>query len=109
MQVDQKPWLSSYPEPVSKSVETPEQPLPYFLEKSAKEFPDREAVHFMGKRITYRQLLDEVYRMARALKSIGVQRGERVSIMMPNSPQSVIAYYAVLMIGGIVVNTNPMY
>ncbi|GGA41444.1 long-chain-fatty-acid--CoA ligase [Kroppenstedtia guangzhouensis] len=109
MTVKERLWYKDYPEAVPQSLEYPDQPLPNFLKKSAEEYPEREAIYFMGKRITYRELMDDVHRMARALKELGVKKGERVSIMLANSPQAVISYYAVLMIGGVVVQTNPMY
>ncbi|SDX57221.1 long-chain acyl-CoA synthetase [Marininema mesophilum] len=105
----EKAWLRNYPKETKANLEYPEQPLTAFLEKAAADFPNREAIHFMGKRIRYRELLSDVYRMAHALKEIGVQKGERVSIMLANCPQAVISYYAVLLLGGVVVQTNPMY
>ncbi|PTX59317.1 long-chain acyl-CoA synthetase [Melghirimyces profundicolus] len=109
MTVKEKVWKRFYPDEIPQTLEYPDKPLPHFLEEAAKDYPDREAVHFMGKRLSYRQLLKDVYRLARALKKRGVRRGDRVSLMLANSPQSVISYYAVLMIGGVVVQTNPMY
>lgn len=109
MTESEKLWHRHYPESTPKSLDYPDVPITYYLEKAAEEFPDREALYFMGKRITYRNLLQDVYRMAHALRDLGVQPGDRVAIMLPNSPQAVIAYYAVLLLGGIVVQTNPMY
>lgn len=109
MVVKEKPWFQHYPGPTPRQLDYPNHPLPFFLEQSAREFPDREAVVFMGKRLSYRELLQDVYRLANALDELGVQKGERVAIMLPNSPQAVIAYYAVLFLGGVVVQTNPMY
>ncbi|MFC4075684.1 long-chain-fatty-acid--CoA ligase [Salinithrix halophila] len=109
MAVKEQTWLRHYPEEIPANLDYPETPLTVFLEKAAADFPDREAIYFMGKRISYSQLLQDVYRMARALEDLGVQKGDRISIMLPNCPQSVITYYAVLLLGGIVVQTNPMY
>ncbi|PTM58166.1 long-chain-fatty-acid--CoA ligase [Desmospora activa] len=109
MVVKEKPWFQHYPEPTPRQLDYPNHPLPFFLEQAAREFPEREAAFFMGKRLSYRQLLEDVYRMANALDTLGVQKGERVAIMLANSPQAVVAYYAVLFLGGIVVQTNPMY
>ena len=106
---EKKIWHQYYPEEVPATLEYPEAYLTDFLLESAREFPDRDAVHFMGKRITYRELLDDVFRFAHALKDLGVRKGERVSIMLPNSPQAVIAYYGTLFAGAVVVQTNPMY
>ncbi len=63
----------------------------------------------MGKKISYRELLDSAYRFANTLIRLGVRKGNRVAIMLPNCPQTVIAYYGTLLMGGVVVMTNPMY
>jgi long-chain acyl-CoA synthetase len=109
MSTQEKPWFQHYPEPTPRQLTYPDQPLPHFLERAAREFPNQEAISFLGKRLTYQQLLQDVYRAANALEERGVKKGERVAIMLANSPQAVIAYYAVLFLGGIVVQTNPMY
>lgn len=105
----EKKWLRHYPPQVPKSLNYPDVPLTQFLIDAANDFPEREAIHFLGKDITYRELLEDVYRFANALKEMGVQKGERVGIMLPNSPQAVIAYYATLFVGGVVVQINPLY
>jgi long-chain acyl-CoA synthetase len=102
-------WLKSYDPEVEHSREYPETCLPQVLEQNAKNFPDRPATDFFGARLTYRQLLDQVLRMANGLKAIGVQEGTKIAIMLPNSPQCVIAYYASLWLGATVVMTNPLY
>ncbi|MBT9282245.1 MAG: long-chain fatty acid--CoA ligase [Hydrogenibacillus schlegelii] len=108
MAVERRPWLRHYPPEVPPSVEIPDVPLYDPLFVSASRYPDREAIVFLGKRIPYRALLGDVYRFAKVLKARGVGKGDRVAIMLPNSPQYVIAYYATLLLGGIVVQTNPM-
>ncbi len=102
-------WHQYYPEEIPASLRYPDALLTDFLVKSAREFPEQDAVYFMGKRITYRDLLKDVYRFARVLMELGVRKGDRVSIMLPNTPQAVIAYYGALFAGAIVVQTNPMY
>lgn len=104
-----KPWLSHYPAEVPATYEYPKQNLAHFLVQSASDYPDRDALHFLGKKMTYRQLLDAAYRFAGALSGLGVRKGDRVAVMLPNCPQAMIAYYGTLMIGGIVVMTNPLY
>ena len=63
----------------------------------------------MGKEITYQELYDSALKMANYLQSLGISKGDRVAIMLPNTPQSVIAYFGILFVGGIVVQTNPLY
>jgi long-chain acyl-CoA synthetase len=109
MAENEKIWLRHYPPEVPATLDYPEVPLTQFLLDAAKDYPERDAFDFMGKSMTFRELLDEVYRFAAALKELGVQKGECVGIMLPNTPQGIIAYYAVLMVGGIVVQINPLY
>lgn len=76
---------------------------------SAQKYPERTAIIFYGHTISYQALAACVRRVAYHLHQAGVRKGDRVAIMLPNCPDFVIAYYAVLSLGGIVVNTNPMY
>lgn len=104
-----KVWLKHYPPQVPHHLDYPDVPLTQFLVDAARDYPERDAILFLGKRMTYRQVLEDSYRLAHALMSLGVEKGERVGIMLPNTPQAVIAYYAVLFIGGVVVQINPLY
>lgn len=109
MAVTEKVWLRHYPEAVPKHIDYPEVPLTQFLLDAAHDFPERDAIIFMGKHINYKDLLENSYRMANALLELGVKKGDRVAIMLPNLPQAVIAYYGALFIGAIVVQVNPLY
>jgi long-chain acyl-CoA synthetase len=115
-----KPWFNFYEPEVPQSLNYPSMPLNSFLEDSARKYPDHVAVNFIlkyiaGERIaiagkmTYRQLNAAVDRFARALYDLGVRKGDRVALMLPNSPQFVIGFFGTTKIGGIVVNTNPTY
>jgi long-chain acyl-CoA synthetase len=116
----EKPWLSHYEDGVSAEVEIPDYPVTQNLINAAEEYPDRPALIFgnvveplgnmlMDTTMSYRELLDLTYRFAAALQAFGVEKGDRVAVHLPNCPQFVIAYYATLMIGGIVVPCNPQY
>ncbi|MBS7529418.1 AMP-binding protein [Hazenella sp. IB182353] len=105
----ERPWYNKYPSYIPKQIDYPDVPLTQFLVDSANDFPQNEAIYFLGKSITFKQLLDDVYRFANSLKELGVKKGDRVGIMLPNSPQAVIAYYATLFVGGVVVQINPLY
>lgn len=104
-----KPWIASYPPETAPSLEYPRVSLTHFLEQSAATYPDNNAIYFMGKRITYRELLDLSYQFANGLIKRGVKKGDRVAIMLPNVPQTVICYYGALFAGATVVMTNPLY
>lgn len=79
------------------------------LDDSARDYPDRPAISFLGGRWTYRQLAADVTAATRGLQDIGVAKGTRVGLCLPNTPYSVIFFFAVLRAGGIVVNFNPLY
>jgi long-chain acyl-CoA synthetase len=105
----EKTWHRFYDEGVPFEVDQPKDPLPLQLERTAREFPQTTATEFVGARLTYLQLADQVSRFAASLSQLGVKPGDRVAIMLPNCPQTIITYYAVLSIGGVAVMTNPMY
>ncbi|MBI5305050.1 MAG: alpha/beta fold hydrolase [Chloroflexi bacterium] len=106
--VKQRPWLKHYEEQVPYSVAYPSQPLFRFLESAARRFPNQRAVVFYDRALSYRELNDATNRLANALSNLGVKKGDRVALLLPNSPQMVIAYYAALKIGAIVVSLNPL-
>ncbi|QSS99170.1 long-chain-fatty-acid--CoA ligase [Pontibacillus sp. ALD_SL1] len=107
--VDSRPWLKHYPSEIPKSIKYDEKPIHQFLEESAQEYPKKKALHFLGKEISYESLYLEVKQFASYLQYLGLNKGDRVSIMLPNCPQSVVAYYGILLAGGVVVQTNPLY
>ncbi len=105
----ERPWLSSYEPKVPESIEYPNVPLCQFLSDSAKRYPEKDALSFYGNRTSYRVLLEQANRFANALIGLGVKKGDRVAIMLPNIPQCVVAYYGALKMGAVVVMTNPLY
>lgn len=105
----EKPWLLHYPEQIPQDLQFEDQTLHSILQQSARQFSEKTAIHFLGKKRTYQQVYEEALKMADYLLMLGMKKGDRVSIMLPNCPQAVIAYYGVLFSGGIVVQTNPLY
>jgi long-chain acyl-CoA synthetase len=111
-----RPWLKNYPDGVPESLEPyPERSLYSILAESASRFPARPAIAFrlpgapMGKTITYRELERQVVRFAGVLASLGIRKGDRMGLILPNCPQYVIGYYAALRLGAVVVGNNPLY
>lgn len=104
-----KPWLKYYPEGVRPNLEYPNIPLPAMLDDTAKKYPNNTATIFIGARINYRSLAAQVNRFAGALSAMGIKKGDRVAVMLPNCPQEVISFFAILKLGAIVVQTNPLY
>ncbi|MFJ5758243.1 long-chain-fatty-acid--CoA ligase [Neobacillus sp. NPDC093182] len=106
---DSKPWLQHYPEEIPAELEFRKEPVQQYLVDAARSFPEKTAIHFMGKEMTYKELYDEALSFASYLQQIGISKGDRVAIMLANTPQSIISYFGILMAGGIVVQTNPLY
>lgn len=107
--MNHKPWLKSYDPEVPHSLSYERRLIPSILEKSARTFPNRNAIIFFGFSMTYRQLWEAVEQFSRALRDTGVKEGERILIFLPNCPHFIIAYYAALCVGAIVVPANPLY
>ena len=114
-----QPWFAHYEPGVPTSITIPEIPLQQLLTDSARRFPDQIAVRLLLKylplkirvqsTLTYRQLDEATDRCAAALQALGVKKGDRISLMLPNIPEQVIAYFGAVKAGAIVVNTNPTY
>ncbi len=104
-----KPWFDHYDEQVAQEIEIPQVPMTALLETAAKERPEGTAVHFFGNKISYTLLYDLVNRFAGALSELGVKKGDRVAIVLPNVPQYPICHWAIMKLGAIIVPTNPLY
>jgi len=105
----EKIWLDSYPEEVPHSIDYEKRCLHDYLKLSASKYANHTALHFLGKNMTYTELYEEAKKFANQLQTLGVKKGDRVAIMLANCPQGVISYYGALMIGAVVVQTNPLY
>lgn len=105
----ERPWFKNWPEGVPKSIDYPRVPLSSLLEETAREFPDRDAIIFLGKKISYRELNRLVNKFATALYNMGIRKGDVVALYLPNMPQFVIAYYGALKIGAIVTGISPLF
>lgn len=107
--MDVKPWLKHYDPGVSAHLEYPDVPLFRLLDEAAARFPQRACTIFEDQAISYQEMAQLTHRLAAGLRHLGVQKGDRVGLIMPNIPQFVLAYYAVLRAGGVVVAMNPHY
>jgi len=104
-----KVWYKFYPEGIRPRIGYPDITMPQFLEKAAKNFPERDAIAFAHVKMSFQMLSAMVNKCAAALADLGVKKGDRVAIMAPNCPQYVLGYMATLKLGAIVVQVNPMY
>lgn len=105
---DAHPWIKSYPPGVRWDAALPVAPLQSILEESARKWPDKPALEFMGKRITYRELDALAGRAAKGFQTLGVKPGVHVGLYLPNTPHYIIAFFGVMKAGGSVVNYSPL-
>lgn len=103
-----KPWLKNWPENVPQSIKYPDAPLYELLRRTAQVYPNNTAIQFFGKRIAYRELDSLTDRFAAALSGLGVKKGDRVALFLPNMPEFVIAYYGALKVGAVVTAVSPL-
>jgi long-chain acyl-CoA synthetase len=106
---DQQPWVKNYQPGVPAEIDLPTESLVSMLERSVAEAGDHPALEFFGRRTTYTELGGQVDRAAEGLRRLGVRAGDRVALILPNCPQHVVAFYAVLRLGAVVVEHNPLY
>jgi long-chain acyl-CoA synthetase len=104
-----KPWQAQYDREVPLSIDYPPITMYEFFLEAVKNNPGGKAVWFFGKSITYRALHKQINRFSARLAALGVQKGDRVALILPNIPAYPIAHFAVLRLGGILVPTNPLY
>ncbi len=105
----EKIWLEQYEPGVPQSIDYPQKSLYQMFQESAETYKNNPAVHFMGKDLSYQELQSQVKSLASALSEMGVKKGDRVAVHLPNSTQFPIAFFATLAIGAIVVPFNPLY
>lgn len=106
--IKQEIWTANYEEGVKSSLQYPEMNIYNLLERTARRYPRRIATLFGGSTISYGELFEYVNRFAAALAGLGIKKGDRVGVFLPNSPQAVISYYALMRLGAIAVMINPV-
>ncbi|EQD78578.1 AMP-dependent synthetase and ligase domain protein [mine drainage metagenome] len=109
MKVIEKLWKENYPAETRRQINIPERTVYSLIEESAKVHPNNIAMDFFGKKTTYAKLKKSIDNAANYLSEIGIKSYDRVGLMLPNSPQFVVLFFAVVKIGAIVVQVNPLY
>ncbi|MCT1477095.1 long-chain-fatty-acid--CoA ligase [Microbacterium sp. p3-SID336] len=104
-----RPWVASYADGVPEDLAPVTGSLVDIVAASARDYPDAPALQFFGRETTYAQLQEAIDRAAAGLRDLGVRAGDPVAIVLPNCPQHIIAFYAVLRLGAVVVEHNPLY
>ena len=104
-----RPWLKNYSPGVAADVHLSETSLSHLIDDAVREVPHKVALEFFGATTTYAELGSQIDRAAEGLRLAGVQAGDRVALILPNCPQHIVAFYAILRLGAIVVEHNPLY
>lgn len=104
-----RPWIASYAEGVPEDLEPVSGSLIDIVASSVRDYPDAPALQFFGRTTSYRSLDEQIQRAAAALHARGVRAGDPVAIVLPNCPQHIVAFYAILRLGAVVVEHNPLY
>ena len=104
-----KPWLAHYDPGVPHHIDYPAVPVFHFLDEAARRCPERACLIFKDETLSYRQVVIQTDRLAEALTCLGIRKGEQVGICMPNCLEFVLAYFAILKAGAVVVAINPLY
>jgi long-chain acyl-CoA synthetase len=107
--MEHQPWLKYYDPGVPQHLHYPPVPVFHFLDEGARRCPKRLCIIFKGEMLTYAQVATLTDRAAASLRNLGIHKGERVGLFMPNCPEFILAYFAILKAGGAVVATNPLY
>lgn len=104
-----RPWLNHYPEGVNWDIQYQAKPLYALMDDAARAFASLNAIDFLGRKYTYRDLHGLINRAAKGFQALGVAKGVKVGLFLPNCPQFVICYFGILKAGGTVVNFSPLY
>ena len=104
-----KPWFKAWPAGVSKHLEYPKVPLQEILKKTADVYPEKTAITYGEKEISYAQLETFSNQFANAIVKLGVNKGDRVAVFLPNIPQFIIAYFGILKAGAVVTAISPLH
>ena len=107
--MESRPWHKSYDPEVPVSLTYPDQPVTYFLKEAVRKYPDQPCTIFQGNAITYQEMDVLSDKLAIGLKNLGIEKGDRVGLVLPNSPQFVMGFYGILKAGAAVVAINPSY
>jgi len=105
---ESRPWLKHYDPQVPPHLAYPRIPLYRILDETAAKHPTSPCTNFFGKKLTYHQIKQLSDRFAASIRRMGIQKGDRVVLLLPNSPQFIVAYYALLKAGAVIVPLNPL-
>jgi long-chain acyl-CoA synthetase len=106
---EKKPWTKWYAKGTPADIEIPEKSIPEMVDEAVKKWGDKTAVIFYGKKIKHKEIYEQSLRFATALHDLGVKKGDRIAILLPNCPQFIIAYHGILRVGAVASAISPLY
>lgn len=106
---EQRPWLKAYPPGVPSEMEIPVKSLNEAFDEATQRYKNKTAINFYGKKITYRELREKVDRLATALTHLGIKKGDRIALLLLNSPEHIVAFYGSLKVGAVITPISPVY
>jgi len=106
---EKRPWLKWYPKEVPADIEIPEKSIPEMIDEAVRKWGNKPAIVFYGKKLKHKEVYELSLRFATALHNLGVKKGDRVALFLPNCPQFVIAYLGILRIGAVASPMSPLY
>ena len=109
MSVKEKSWVKFYPPKIPDNIDYPEIPLHDILIRTSKNYPDQVAIDYFGNEITYKEIDSFSDCFAAGLAKLGIKKGDRIALFLPNIPQFIIAYFGILKVGAIVTTISPLY
>ncbi|MGI9420583.1 MAG: long-chain-fatty-acid--CoA ligase [Geminicoccaceae bacterium] len=104
-----RPWLARYPENINWHATFEARPFQALLDEAVRHYADRPCIDFLDRQTTYAEVGDLAAKVARGLQDLGVKKGTKVGLFLPNCPYSIVCFFAILKAGGTVVNYNPLY
>ena len=104
-----RPWTRHYDPGIPATLRYPDVPLQALLDDAAESYPNATATIFFNAKRTYRSISEDAWRFANGLRRVGVEKGDRVALVLPNTPQFVVAFYGALRAGAVLVCCNPRY
>src|SRR5947208_2733786 len=104
-----RPWTRHYDPGIPATLRYPDVPLQALLDDAAESYPNATATIFFNAKRTYRSISEDAWRFANGLRRVGVKKGDRVALVLPNTPQFVVAFYGALRAGAVLVCCNPRY
>jgi long-chain acyl-CoA synthetase len=107
--MNNRPWLEYYDPGIPHHLDYPEVPVFTLLDEAARRCPGRACILYKDKALTYKEVAERTDQIAASLQNLGIQKGDRIGICMPNCPEFVLAYFGILKAGAVVVAVNPLY